>query len=167
MFQYLFINKVSFLNDEPYIFRPTLIDLNPVDLKYYPFMISSDKSTGICNVLSRKICVPKETKDINVKAFNITTNKNEAKTMRKNISCDCKCKFSSTAYNSIQKWNNKHVSGNVQKWFSWDLRISICELNKYLKSIGDTSVIECDELVTVMDIVLTKMINAKATHVYK
>ena len=51
--------------------KPTLIDLNPVELKYYPFMISLDKRTGSCDVLSPKICVPKETKDINVKAFNI------------------------------------------------------------------------------------------------
>ena len=60
-----------FLNDEPCMVRPTLIDLNPVELKYYPFMISLNKCTGSCNVLSPKICVPKETKDINVKAFNI------------------------------------------------------------------------------------------------
>ena len=59
--------------------RPTLIDLNPAELKYYPFMISLNKCTGICNVLSPKTCVPKETEDINVKAFNIITNKNEAK----------------------------------------------------------------------------------------
>ena len=35
------------------------------------------------------------------------TNKNEAKTMTKNISCDCKCTFNSTTCNSNQKWNNK------------------------------------------------------------
>ena len=87
--------------------RPSLIDLNPVELKYYPFMISLYKCTGSCNVLSPKICVPKETKDISVKAFNMIRNKNEAKTMTKQISCDCKCKFNSTTCNSNQKWNNK------------------------------------------------------------
>ena len=87
--------------------RPSLIDLNPVELKYYPFMISLYKCTGSCNVLSPKICVPKETKDIYVKAFNMIRNKNEAKTMTKQISCDCKCKFNSTTCNSNQKWNNK------------------------------------------------------------
>ena len=34
-------------------------------------------------------------------------NKNEAKTTTKHVSCDCKCKFNSTTYNSNQKWNNK------------------------------------------------------------
>ena len=45
--------------------KPTLIDLNPAKLKYYPFKISLDKCTGSCNVLSPKICIPKETRDIN------------------------------------------------------------------------------------------------------
>ena len=31
------------------------------------------------------------------------TNKNEAKTVTKHISCDCKCKFISTACNSNQE----------------------------------------------------------------
>ena len=53
--------------------RPTLIDLNPVELKYYSFLISLDKCNGSCNVLSPKICVPKETKDMNAKVFNIVT----------------------------------------------------------------------------------------------
>ena len=35
------------------------------------------------NVLSPKICVPKETKGINVKASDMITNKNEAKTYEK------------------------------------------------------------------------------------
>ena len=51
--------KCVSLNDEPYMVRPTLIDLNHVELKYYPFMTSLDKCSGSCNVLSPKICAPK------------------------------------------------------------------------------------------------------------
>ena len=36
------------------------------------------------------------------------------------------------------------------------------ENSKYLKSIADTSVIKCDEIITVMDIVSTKMTNTIA-----
>ena len=61
--------------------RPTHIDLNPVDLKYYLFMFSLNRCTGSCNVLSPKICDPKKIKDINVNAFNMITNKNEYKSM--------------------------------------------------------------------------------------
>ena len=53
--------KYLFLNDEPCMVRPILINMNPVELKYYPFTISLNKCAGSCNVLSPKICVPKET----------------------------------------------------------------------------------------------------------
>ena len=67
--------KCLFLNDKSCIVRPTLIGLNPVEFKYYPFMISLDKCSESFNDLSPRICVLKETKDINVKAFNMITNK--------------------------------------------------------------------------------------------
>ena len=51
--------------------KPTLINLNLIDLKYYLFKIILDKSTGSWCVLSLKICVPKEIIGINVKAFNV------------------------------------------------------------------------------------------------
>ena len=43
----------------------------------------------------------------NVEAFNMITNKNEAKGMTKHISSDRKCKFNSTTCNLNKKWNNK------------------------------------------------------------
>ena len=82
------LTKCLFLNDEPCMVRPTLIDTNPVELKYYPFMISLYKCTGSCNVLSPKICLRKETKDINVNTFNMIKNNDEAKAMTEHISCD-------------------------------------------------------------------------------
>ena len=72
------------------MFRATLIDLNPVKLNYYPLMISLDKyneNRNSVDDLSIKIG-----KDVNVKVFNTITRKNEAKTLVKNFSCDCKCK---------------------------------------------------------------------------
>ena len=54
--------KCLFSNDEPCTVRLPNIDMNAVDIKYYPFVISLNKCTGICNFLSPKICVPKENK---------------------------------------------------------------------------------------------------------
>ena len=107
------VTKCLFLNDELCLVRPTLIDLNPVELKYYPFRISLDKFTGICNIISSK-CVPKEIKDVNVQAFSMITNKYENKTTAKHISSDCKWKFNNTTCNSNQKENNKLVNMNVK-----------------------------------------------------
>ena len=95
--------KCLFLNDEPCLIRPTFIDLNPADIKYFPFRISLSKYNGNCTVLSPKIYVPKETKDANVKAFNLITNKNEAIAMKEHISCDFKCKFNIAVFISNQK----------------------------------------------------------------
>ena len=55
--------------------------------------------------------------------------------------------------------------GTCKRDCSWSHSISICENDKYLKSIADTSVIVCDEIMSVMDIVLTNMINTTATNI--
>ena len=57
--------------------RPSLIDLIPVELKYYPFMITLDKCIWSCNSindLSLKIYVPNKAKNVNVKVFNMIAN---------------------------------------------------------------------------------------------
>ena len=38
--------KYMFLNGEPCMVRPTIIDVNPNELKYYPSMISLNKCAG-------------------------------------------------------------------------------------------------------------------------
>ena len=59
---------------------------------------------------------------------------------------------------------------NYQKYkkdYSWNPSICTCEDSKYLKSIANTSVTECDEIISVMDIGSTKMTNTTATNVTK
>ena len=163
--------KCVSLNDKSCMVRPTLIDLNPVELKYYPFMISLDECNGSCNVLSPKICVQEEIEGINIKVFNMITNKNEAKAITKHIYCNCKYKLSSTTCNSNQIWNNKTCRcecknyRKCQKDYSWNPRKCTCENTKYLKTISNDSKIACDEIISVMDIVLTKMTNTIAKNV--
>ena len=62
--------------------KPMLADLNPVELNY-SFMISLEKFIGSFNVfddLFMKMYVLSETKDVNVKVFNMITI-NEVKTL--------------------------------------------------------------------------------------
>ena len=61
--------KCLSLNEDLSMVRPTLIDLNPVEVEYCPSMISLDKCNGSYNVLFPKICVQKKTKDTNVKVI--------------------------------------------------------------------------------------------------
>ena len=51
----------------------------------------------------------------------------------------------------------------MQKSSSWNPRT--CENSKYFKSIYDASVIECGEIITVMNIVSSKITNAIAINV--
>ena len=101
------------------------------------------------------------------------TNQNDVKTIAKHISCDLKCKFKSTVFNSNQKWNNEicqckcKTYHKCKKDYSSNPSICIWENSKYLKSIADSSVIDCDERMSVMDIESTKMTNTIATNVTK
>ena len=91
------------LNNEQCKTKPFLIDTNPVELKYYPYFITSDKCNGSCNTfneISRTICVPNKTKDVNLNVFNLITTKNESKTLIMHISCKCKCRFDGSINNS-------------------------------------------------------------------
>ena len=56
--------KYMSLNNKSFIIRPTVIDLNPIELNWYSF--------GSCNVvhdLSAKICVSSKTEYINDKVI--------------------------------------------------------------------------------------------------
>ena len=79
------------------------------------------------------------------------TNKTEAKTMLKHISCDCECKFNSATCFSNQKWNNETCPCECKSYctckkdYSWNPSTCIFENGKYWKSIVDDSKIVCDE----------------------
>ena len=101
--------------------RPTVTDLNPIELNYYSFMINLNKCSGNCNAaddLSTKICVSGKTEDINVKVFKMVTRINEAKTLIKHISFNFKCRFNSTTCNSNQKWNNETCQCECQNYLT-------------------------------------------------
>ena len=149
-------------NNESCMIRPALNDLNPVDLKYYQVIISLDKCGGSYSSvdgLSTKICVLSKTKNVNV--FDMLTNTNKRKTFLKYISCDFKWKFDSTTHNLNQKWNNEIYQCECKNYclckkdYSWTSRTCICENDKYLKSIADTLVILCDEIIWITYIMST------------
>ena len=54
---------------------------------------------------------------------------------------------------------------SAKKDYIWNPSTCVCENRKTLKSIADTSVIACDEVISVMDIVSTKRTNTIATNV--
>ena len=78
------------LSNQKCMTEPTLINLHPNELRYYPFAANLDRCFGSCNNLddlSSKVCVPNETEDLNLHVFNWITGINESRTLTKHISC--------------------------------------------------------------------------------
>ena len=69
---------------------------------------------------------------------------NKAKTLLKQISCDCKCE--SDKYQCKCK---KHCMW--KKEYSWHHKMCICENSSYFESIFDDTVIVCDKTISVTE----------------
>ena len=99
--------------------RPTLIDLNPAELKYYSFKIILHNCNGSFNVWSPKICVPKATKSINMKAFNMITNEDEVKPWRNIFHVAVSANSIVQYVIQIKNWIIKYVNMNVKIIVTW------------------------------------------------
>ena len=96
-------------NNQSFLVKPTLIDLNLGEIHSYPFLISMDRCDGSCNTVKNpfgRICVPNKMEGVNLKVFNTIKGINESRTLAKRISCEFRCQFDSRKCNSRQKWNN-------------------------------------------------------------
>ena len=61
------------------------------------------------NDLSKRVCAPNKTEDLNLHVFNMITRINESKTLTKHISCGYKCSFDGSKCDLDQRWNkNKY-----------------------------------------------------------
>ena len=75
--------KCPSMNNQPCTPRLSLIDLNPDELPYYPFMVSLDMCAGSCSTVEGpfgRICVPNKIEDVNLNIFDIIKKINESKT---------------------------------------------------------------------------------------
>ena len=64
------------LNSQLCLVSSILVDLNPNELRYYPFVVNLDRCDGSCNSLddlSDRIYVSNKTEDLNAKVFNMIT----------------------------------------------------------------------------------------------
>ena len=92
--------KCVSLSNQKCMIQLSLINLHPneysQEFHYYPFAVTLDGCVRSCKTLkdlSSKLYVPNETEDLNLSMFNMITGMNESKTLKKHISCECKCKF--------------------------------------------------------------------------
>ena len=116
--------KCMSLNNQSWMTRSTFIDLNLIELNYYPFMVSLDKCNRSYNTvddLYMKLCFISKAKDIDFEVFNTLTRIIEVKTLIKHILFDCESKFDSTTCNSNQKCNNNKCESECKKHMSQGL----------------------------------------------
>ena len=91
--------------------------------------------------------------DLNLSVFNMITWIDEWKILKKQISCECECRFEGRKCNSDQWWNNDKCwceckKRNVcEKDSVWNRATCNCENGKYLASIMDNSAIICDKII--------------------
>ena len=110
-----------------------LINLYPneysQEFHYYPLLVTLDGCLENCNTLnalSNKVCVSNKTEDLNLNFFNMITGINESKTLTKQISCECNCKFDGRKCNSDQGWNNdkcqceRKKTSSMWKWLYFE-----------------------------------------------
>ena len=89
--------------------------------------------------------------------FNGIAETNESKTWTKHISCKCKCKFNRKGC-SLDQWQNdkkcwyeckkRHV---CEKDYIWNPTTCSYQNRKYLASVMDDSVIQCDKFIEPQD----------------
>ena len=85
------------MNKHKCMIWPTLIDLNPDELHYYPFFISANSCDGSCNTDKDpfgRLCVPNKIEVVNPRVFNIIKRINEWGTLSYEVRCEfdgCKC----------------------------------------------------------------------------
>lgn len=95
-FSGLLATKFISLNNWSFLAISNLIDLNPNELSYYPFMGSINKCNESCKTLDDafgKICVPNIIENVNLIVFNMITKANGTQRLMGHVSSLCKYKF--------------------------------------------------------------------------
>ena len=100
-------------------------------------------------------CVFQIKEDLNLSVFNMIMGINKSKTLTKDISCACKCKFDGRKCNLDQWWNNDKCRSECKKYricekdYVWNPSTCNCKKRKYLPSIIDKTI--CDEIIDVKE----------------
>ena len=101
------------LSNQKRMIQPSLVNLDSneysQELHCYASAVNLDRCARSLNThddLSNKVCIPNETKDLNLHVLNMITEIDESRTLTKHISCKCECKFEGRKCSLNQKWRN-------------------------------------------------------------
>ena len=129
--------------------RPKILNVNEGvgEALFYPYNVQVNKCSGSCNTLDdpmARICVPKITKNINIKVYNFLMRLNETRNVLWHESCKCVCRLNSSVCNSKQIWNsdtcrwdcNEDFAGIIScdKGYTWNPSTCECQCNTWCKT---------------------------------
>ena len=101
------------MNNQECKVRPKIVNANSDEPVFFPFSIKTSKCSGSCNNINdpyAKLCVPDVVKNLNVRAFNLTSRTNETRHIEWHETCKCKCRLDASVCNNKQKWNENKCS---------------------------------------------------------
>ena len=130
------------INNQECKIRNEIINLNITEPIFYTYSNKINKCKGSCNTINdpyAKICVPDQTKNTNVKVFNLISRTNETKHKKWHKTHKCKCRLDASICNNKQRWNNDKCiceckelidKGICDKGFIWNPSNCECECDK-------------------------------------
>ena len=97
------------MNNQECKIRTEIINLNTNEPLFYPDSIEIDKCKGSCNTINdpySKTCVPDESKNTNVKVFNLISRTDETRHIKwTHKTCKCRSRLNASVCNNKQRWN--------------------------------------------------------------
>ena len=122
--------------------KRNIIILNTNEPMFYPYIIKINRCKGSRNKINdpyAKICVPNQTKNANVKVFNLMSRTNETRHIKWHETCKCKCRLDAIICSNKQRWNDDKCrceckelidKGTCDKGFIWNPSNCECECDK-------------------------------------
>ena len=130
------------INNQEYKVRPQIVNVNSIELVFFPFSIKTCKCSGGCNNINdpyTKLCVSDVVKNLHVKVFNFMSRTNETKHIERHETCKCKFRLDTSICNNKQRWNDDKCrckykelndKGVCDKGFIWNPSNCECKCDK-------------------------------------
>ena len=101
------VNSLScmLMNNQEWIIRPEIVNVNGDDFVFFPFNIKASKCSGSWNNINNpyaKLCVPGAVKNLNVKVLNLMSRPTETRHIEWYETCKCKCRLNASVCNNEQ-----------------------------------------------------------------
>ena len=138
------------MNNQECKIRTETDNLNTNEPMFYPYSIKIKRCKSSCNAINdpyAKIYVPNETKNTNIKDFNLMSRNNETRRIEWHETCKCRCRLDTSICNNKQRWNDDKcrseceeliVKGMCDQGFIWNPSNcrgecdKLCDIGEYL-----------------------------------